>query len=162
MRNALEEAVYVVLGGPTKMCLALQCSNSNIQELVKKGLVQVRNTALAIEQATERAGCRVPAAELMDLVPWQGPERHPGLRASAEEVAMAEVAARRTAVKDAARPTVSARKGSRGKVVKKWPTSPSSRWLTLLAGRAGHRRCRPESSPPRRLSSFSLGLAVAR
>lgn len=127
VQNALEEAVYIVLGGPTKASHAFLCSSSNVQDLVKRGFLRDRDTAIRWAEVTEGAGCRIPPAELMDFVTWEGPSRHPEKLASPEEVAAFEVAARRQAMKDAARPTVSARKKStRGKVAK-WPTSPSSR-----------------------------------
>lgn len=91
VRSAIEEAVYVVFGGPTKASLALQCSNSNVQALVSQGFVRRRDTALAIEELTAGRGCKVPAAELMALVPWQGPSRHPGLRTPAEAKTVAAI-----------------------------------------------------------------------
>ena len=84
IRTAIEEAVYVVLGGPTKASLAFQCSNAAVHALVSNGFTHKRSTALDIEEVTAQHGCRVPAAELMALVPWQGPERHPGLRTTSE------------------------------------------------------------------------------
>lgn len=141
VRNALEEAIYIVLKGPTKASHALDCSSTNVQDLVKKEFIRSRDTAVAIDEATVRAGRRVPAAEIMALVPWEGPTRHPDKLASPEEIAAYEVAARRQAMKDAARPTVQARK-PRARKGSKWDTSPSSRCLTLpRGGRGTRKRC---------------------
>ncbi len=108
IRNAIEEAVYVVLGGPTKASNALGCSNSAVHSLLSSGMVQVRDAALRIEEATRSAGCMVPATELMALVPWRGPERHPDRVATGETLT---VASRRSAATAAASdvPTPAAR-----------------------------------------------------
>ncbi len=126
VRNALEEAIYIVFKGPTKASHVLLCSSTNVHELVRRQFLKDRDGAVRLSDLTADAGCRVPAAEIMDLVPWEGPSRHPDKLASPEAIAAFEVAARRQAMKDAARPTVQARK-PRARKGSKWDTSPSSR-----------------------------------
>lgn len=114
VRSAIEEAVYVVFGGPTKASLALQCSNSNVQALVSQGFVRRRDTALAIEELTMARGCKVPAAELMALVPWQGPSRHPGLRTPTAVSPVAAISQARRNARETAATTAQTRGTVRG------------------------------------------------
>jgi hypothetical protein len=96
VRNALEEAVYGVFGGPTKASFALRVSQTVIHRLLSVGYISKRQTALEWEDATAAAGLRIPAAELMALAPWRGPSRsgHPALRA--DETAARSIASTRT------------------------------------------------------------------
>jgi hypothetical protein len=68
--NALEEAIYLELGGPVPACHALLVSTQAVYKLVHQGFVSSRALALKIQNLTG-----VPAAELMQLAPWRGPER---------------------------------------------------------------------------------------
>lgn len=114
IRTAIEEAVYVVLGGPTKASLAFQCSNAAVHALVSNGFTHKRSTALDIEEVTAQHGCRVPAAELMALVPWQGPERHPGLRTPTAVSPVAAISQTRRNVRETAATTAQTRGTVRG------------------------------------------------
>jgi hypothetical protein len=76
IKSAVDEAIYEVLGGPSAAAEAVKSSRGAIGNLVANQPIKDRATALKIEHATIRAKRKVPAAELMDLVPWQGPKRH--------------------------------------------------------------------------------------
>lgn len=78
IRSALEEAIYDVLGGPVPAAGAMQVSRQAVHSLLDARLVKSRAAAMRIEQATREAGREVPAAELMELIPWRGPDRHGG------------------------------------------------------------------------------------
>lgn len=75
IRNAVEEAVYVALGGVREVAKRLDCATQSVYEHLGRGLIRNREVALEYERLTQEAGHAVPAAELMDLVPWQGPQR---------------------------------------------------------------------------------------
>lgn len=77
--NAVEEAVYVVLGGPTKASLAVRVSNQAIHNVLTQRIVRTAEMALAFEDATAAAGCRIPLRELAGKIEWEGPARHPEL-----------------------------------------------------------------------------------
>lgn len=109
IRNAIEEAVYLVLNGPTLAAIEMRCAAGNFYFLMKRGIVERRATALALEEATEKAGCKVPAAELMALVPWQGPSRHPGLRHTAAPAAVTAISQARTNTRQTAAATAQVR-----------------------------------------------------
>jgi hypothetical protein len=76
IRNAIDEAIYDVLGGPIAAAERLGVSRQAVHTLLKVGFLRDRATALRLEQATTDAGCTIPAAELMDLAEWHGPQRH--------------------------------------------------------------------------------------
>lgn len=76
IRNAIDEAIHDVLGGPGAAAERLGVSRQAVHTLLKVGFLRDRATALRLEQATTDAGCTIPAAELMDLAEWHGPERH--------------------------------------------------------------------------------------
>jgi DNA-binding transcriptional regulator YdaS (Cro superfamily) len=73
IQNAIEEAVYGVLGGIRPAAERLQVSTQALYQLLTAGVVKNREAALRIAAATRAVGCEVPAAELMDLIPWTGP-----------------------------------------------------------------------------------------
>ena len=75
IRSAVDEAIYDVLGGPSAAADALASSRGAVGNLVANQPIKDRATALKIEEATAKAKRRVPAAELMALVPW-GSLRH--------------------------------------------------------------------------------------
>lgn len=77
IRNAIEEAIYVALGGVRAAAAILEVSTQALYQLLGAELVRNRETAVKIHQATLDAGHEVPAAELMNLAPWRGAERHP-------------------------------------------------------------------------------------
>jgi hypothetical protein len=68
--TALEEAIFVQLGGSTKACHALQVSTQAVQKLLTIGYVSSRAKALKIQELTG-----IPAGELMQVAPWRGLER---------------------------------------------------------------------------------------
>jgi hypothetical protein len=74
--SALEEAIYDVLGGPVKAAAALGVTKQAVHYLLNQGSVRSLDAAERIEEATKKAGRLVPRAELMNLVPWHGPDRH--------------------------------------------------------------------------------------
>lgn len=78
IRNAVEEAVYWSLGGVREVAKLLDCATQSVYEHLGRGLIRNREVALEYERLTREAGRPVPATELMDLVPWQGPARMGG------------------------------------------------------------------------------------
>lgn len=79
IRNAVDEAVYIVLGGITPASNYCFTSNQRIQHVVKMGIVRSAQLALRLERETEKRGQRVPMDELAGEAPWSGPDRHPDL-----------------------------------------------------------------------------------
>jgi hypothetical protein len=78
IRSAVEEAVYVVLGGPTSAAHALKVSNATIHEVIARGYIKRRDTAIEWEEATAKAGSCIPAAELLAVLPWLPESRRRG------------------------------------------------------------------------------------
>ena len=78
IRNPVEEAIFDVLGGIPNAAKALGCARGAVYYLVDAWPLTDRRTAVSLDEATTKAGCRVPAGELLGLKdhPWQGPERH--------------------------------------------------------------------------------------
>lgn len=70
IHSALEEAIYLRLGGAVTACHTLGVSTQAVYKLLATGYVSSRKIALEIEQHSG-----VPAAELMQLAPWTGPSR---------------------------------------------------------------------------------------
>jgi hypothetical protein len=73
IQNAIDEAIFGVLGGIRPAADRLQVSTQALYLLLNAGVVKNRAAALRITAATRAVGCEIPAAELMDLVPWTGP-----------------------------------------------------------------------------------------
>ena len=76
IRYPIEEAIYDVLGGVLGAAEALDVSRQAVLSMLANRPIRHRGTAVKLSEATVAAGCEVPAAELMELVPWRGPERH--------------------------------------------------------------------------------------
>jgi hypothetical protein len=91
--NAVEEAIYGVLGGPEKAHKALGMSRPMVYIWLGQRMIRNRETALHVEMITAKRGTRIPAAELMALVSWTGPTRGNGKRVPRDSRCMAPVAA---------------------------------------------------------------------
>ena len=70
--NALEEAIYVALGGPLLASRQLEVTAQAVYKLLLVGYVSSRALALRLEGLTG-----IPGAELMQLAPWRPGDRHP-------------------------------------------------------------------------------------
>ena len=85
IRNAVEEAVYGILGGPTKTAIKVECSGQAVHLWIERGKVRT-DKVFDLEDATANAGCRISARELAGKTAWNGPSRHPdALRSQAQE-----------------------------------------------------------------------------
>ena len=65
IHTALEEAIFLRLGGAVTACHQLGVSTQAVYKLLAIGYVSSRSTALRLEELTG-----IPAAELMQLAPW--------------------------------------------------------------------------------------------
>jgi hypothetical protein len=72
IHTALEEAVFLRLGGAVAACHRLEVSTQAVYKLLATGYVSSRKLALELESATG-----VTAAELMNLAPWNPGGRPP-------------------------------------------------------------------------------------
>lgn len=77
IRNAIEEAVYGVLNGPTWAAIKMEINPATIFTMLKVGHAKTRENARKLARLTAEAGTPIPAAELLALEDWQGPLRHP-------------------------------------------------------------------------------------
>ena len=77
--NAVAEAVFLVFGGLREAAVALDISVQGVRNTLTEGQVRTGKNALRWEEATERAGCKIPREELIGWHAWRGPERHPDL-----------------------------------------------------------------------------------
>jgi hypothetical protein len=72
--NALEEAIWLALGGPLPACQQLEVTVQAVYKLLAGGYVSSRALALRLEGVTG-----IPAVELMQLAPWRpGDRNHDG------------------------------------------------------------------------------------
>lgn len=71
IHTALEEAIFLKLGGAVTACHRLEVSTQAVYKLLATGYVSSRATAIRLEELTG-----IPAAELMQLAPWN-PGRPP-------------------------------------------------------------------------------------
>jgi hypothetical protein len=74
--NAVEEAVFIVFGGPYGAADALGVKKPTIYAVLKEGCVRTKSQAERWEAATTAHGCTIPREELIGWAPWRGPERH--------------------------------------------------------------------------------------
>lgn len=80
VENAVAEAVYLVFGGVTEASRALGVTTQAIYKVLAVGHVETRGKAEEwASAAAKRGGKPIPATELIGLVPWSGPDRHPHL-----------------------------------------------------------------------------------
>lgn len=82
LTNAVEEVVYSIFDGPSDAAAKLGVTRQALYVWLGRRLIWNRETALAVEAATAQAKYAVPAAELMALVPWEGPGPRNGARAT--------------------------------------------------------------------------------
>jgi hypothetical protein len=80
--NAVEESVYMILGGATKASNLLGISNAGVYHLLSQGVVRSSDMAFKLEDLTTAAGMPISARELAGKEPWGGPGRHPELSGS--------------------------------------------------------------------------------
>ncbi len=76
IRNAREEAIYDVLGGINAATEKLGVRRQSVHYLLTQPRIRDTDTAKRLAEATAREGRPVPVAEILDLEPWRGPERH--------------------------------------------------------------------------------------
>lgn len=74
--NAVAEAVFLVFGGLREAAVALEMSVQGVRNTLVEGQVRTGKNATRWEEATEKAGCKIPREELIGWLPWRGPERH--------------------------------------------------------------------------------------
>lgn len=74
--NAVAEAVFLVFGGLREAAVALEMSVQGVRNTLVEGQVRTGKNALRWEEATEKAGCKIPREELIGWAEWRGPERH--------------------------------------------------------------------------------------
>lgn len=76
IENAVAEAVHLVFGGVAQAAKALGIVPQGVRNTLAEGRVATRANAERWEEATAKAGCKIPREELIGWATWRGSERH--------------------------------------------------------------------------------------